>query len=342
MDPMIDPSVSDYYIGDCRKLLRRLPTGCVQVCVTSPPFWGLRSYLDEDDPLKSLEIGAEDTPDQYVDTLVEVFAEVRRVLADDGTLWLNLGDCYAGSRSGPQAKIGAMANRSTHRGFRARTKGIDPKNPAKGPGDNSAPNPRRQSGLKYKDLIGLPWMAAFALRDYGWWLRNDNIWAKPNPMPESVTDRCTRSHEYLFQFAKSESYYYNADAIAEPTSWKGQGRSDTGPVATSVPGAPPHIGLRQLDADPPEFRNKRTVWTVTPQPYEGAHFAVFPPSLIEPCILASSRPGDLVLDPFFGSGTTGEVAEKHGRRWIGFDLNRKYAELAKWRTAQRTLPLTSR
>jgi len=155
-----------------------------------------------------------------------------------------------------------------------------------------------------------------------------------------VTDRTTRAHEYLFHLAKNESYYYNAGAIAEPASWKGQGRSDTSPAATAMPGAPPHRGLRKLDADPREFRNKRSVWTVTPQPYEGAHFAVFPPDLIAPAIMACSRVGDLVLDPFFGSGTTGEVAENHERRWIGFDLNRKYAPLARERTAQRSLPLS--
>lgn len=337
---MIDPRVSAYYIGDCRKMLRKLPAGCVQMCVTSPPYWGLRSYLDDDDPLKKFEIGTEDTPEEYVRHLVEVFAQVWRVLADDGTLWLNLGDTYAGSRSGPESQLGSMAKNAGNRGFVARTKGVDPKNPRVGSRDNDAPNRRRQRGLKNKDLIGLPWRVAFALRDYGWYLRQDNIWSKPNPLPESVTDRTTRSHEYLFHLSKGESYYYNADAIAEPASWRGERRSDVGPRESAMPGAPPHRGLRKRDDDPPDTRNKRSVWTVTPQPYEGAHFAVFPPDLIEPCILACSRVGDLVLDPFFGSGTTGEVAEKHERRWIGIDLNRKYDALAKERTAQRSLPLS--
>jgi site-specific DNA-methyltransferase (cytosine-N4-specific) len=404
---MIDPAVSAHYTGDCRALLRQLPDGCVQTCITSSPYWGLRSYLDDDDPMKELEIGGEDTPEKFVAVMVEVFEEVRRVLKDDGTLWLNLGDCYAGSRSGPQGESGQMADRtvSKHRGMRSRTKGIDPKNKRKGPGSNDAPNRRRHAKLKHKDLVGIPWMTAFALRDAGWYLRMDNIWSKPNPMPESVTDRTTKAHEYLFHFSKSESYYYDSRAIAEPVSWGGQHRNVIGPDDSHMPGAPQHTGLRKYksgnkarkqrsdhggardrgtnqtfgvpwEGDENSTRNKRSVWAVrdvdrlkfaeeqatawselatyirehprgkhsvwpvTPQPYAGAHFATFPPDLIEPCILACSRVGDLVLDPFFGSGTTGQVAEKHERLWIGFDLNPKYAELAKERTAQRSLPLS--
>lgn len=553
---MIDPTVSAYYTGDCRKLLKQLPDGCVQTCVTSPPFWGLRDYETEG------QIGLEDTPEAYVEALVAVFRQVWRVLRDDGTLWLNLGDCYAGSRSGPQGESGQMADRrvSKHRGMMSRTKGIDPKNKRKGPGSNDAPNRRRNPKLKHKDLVGIPWMAASALREpyytgtirderdriwlaamldaegclfihkrkkgqsngqgyvrqsdnygpgveisntslavverimalvgrgsicsqgpeensrrkqriYRWnlrtiecrdfvremypylvakqhqarilcgcpssgeraeaahaaliglhrgsatdvdfpppepmmepgfYLRSDIIWAKPNPLPESVTDRCTKAHEYLFHFSKSPSYYYNGAAIAEPVVWDGQHRNIITPDQSAMPGAPPHTGLRKYKSGNKErkqrsehggnrdrntnqtfgvpweneddLRNKRTVWevpaavtleyaqeqaklwgdlvaawnssgkpsvwTVTPQPYHGTHFATFPPLLIEPCILACSRPGDLVLDPFFGSGTTGEVAEKHERRWIGFDINPKYADLAKERTAQRTLPLS--
>jgi site-specific DNA-methyltransferase (cytosine-N4-specific) len=376
---MIDPTISAHYTGDVSALLKRLPDRCVQCCVTSPPYWGLRSYLDDDDPMKELEIGLEDTPEEYVAVMVEVFEEVRRVLRDDGTLWLNLGDCYAGSRSGPQGETGEMANRtvSKHRGMMSRTKGIDPKNRRKGPGSNEAPNRRRHPMLKYKDLVGFPWMTAFALRDAGWYLRMDNIWSKPNPMPESVTDRTTKSHEYLFHFSKSSSYYYDGDAIADPIGWGGQHRNIMGPQSSHMPGTPTHKGLRKSGkVDDNETRNKRSVWTVrdvdrlkfaeeqatvwaavaayirehphgkhsvwpvTPQPYAGAHFATFPPDLIEPCILACSRPGDLVLDPFFGSGTTGQVAEKHERLWIGFDINPKYAELANERTAQRSLPLS--
>jgi DNA modification methylase len=360
----IDPTTSGYYTGDCRKLLKRLPDGCVQMCVTSPPFWGLRDYGHK------LQIGLEDTPEKYIKVLVKVFDEVRRVLRDDGTLWLNLGDCYAGSRSGPQGGTGQMADRtvSKHRGMMSQTKGIDPKNPRKGPGSNDAPNRRRHPKLKHKDLVGIPWMAAFALRNAGWYLRMDNIWSKPNPLPESVTDRTTKAHEYLFHFSKSATYYYDNDAIAEPVSWGGQHRNVIAPDESHMPGAPDHTGLRKYksgnkarqqrsdhggardrstnqtfgvpwEGDEDSMRNKRSVWTVTPSPYKGAHFATFPPALIEPCILACSRPGDLVLDPFFGTGTTGEVAEKHERIWIGFDVNPEYAELAKERTAQRSLPL---
>ncbi len=340
---MIDPAASGFYTGDNLALLKQLPDACVQMCVTSPPYWGLRSYLGDDDPMKPLEIGCEDTPEEYVDRLVAVFAEVKRVLKDDGVLWLNLGDTYAGSRSGPQGESGQMADRSVHRGFRARTKGIDPKNPAKGPGDNNAPNRRRQKGLKNKDLVGLPWMTAFALRDDGWYLRADNIWHKPGPMPENVTDRCTRAHEYVFQFSKSENYYYDHKAIAEPAANAGRtislGSKSFARGQASGRGVKPSGNGTADEYEVHEARNKRSVWTVAYAPYEGAHFAVFPPALIEPCILATSRPGDVVLDPFFGSGTTGQVAETHERRWIGFDLNPKYAPLAKERTAQRSLPL---
>ncbi len=362
---MIDPSISAHYTGDCRALLKQLPAGCVQTCITSPPYWGLRDYDTEG------QIGLEDTPEAYVADLVECFDGVWRALRGDGTLWHNLGDCYAGSRSGPQGESGQMADRtvSKHRGM-SRTKGIDPKNKRKGAGINDAPNRRRHPRLKHKDLVGLPWMVAFALRDAGWYLRSDVIWAKPNPMPESVTDRPTKAHEYLFLLSKKGSYYYDASAIAEPTVWDGQHRNLIEPVSSPMPGAPDHTGLRKYKSgnlerqqrsengenrdrntnqtfgvpweDKGAGRNKRSVWTVSPTPYTGAHFATFPPDLIEPCVLACSRPGDLVLDPFFGSGTTGQVAEKHERRWIGFDINPKYAELAKERTAQRSLPLSSR
>ena len=286
----LDPTLSAHYVGDCRKLLRRLPDQCVQTCITSPPYWGLRDYGEKG------QFGLEPTPAKYVRALVRVFDEVWRVLRDDGTLWLNLGDCYANGKVGRSDEDElSLRRRNQHYGTAKA-----PKTGARGAASGAT---RRARGLKPKDLVGIPWMVAFALRDAGWYLRMDNIWSKPNPMPESVTDRTTKSHEYLFHLSKSASYYYNADAIRD--------------------------GLR----------NKRSVWEVTPTPYKGAHFATFPPALIEPCVLACSRPGDLVLDPFFGTGTTGEVAEKHERRWIGFDINPRYAELAKERTAQRSLPL---
>lgn len=311
---MIDISTSCHFVGDCRALLDQLPDACVQTCITSSPYYGLRDYFPKGDPRHDQQIGLEASPEEFVAELVGVFAKVRRVLRDDGTLWLNIGDSYAGAPGGFQGKNGQRATRT----FTAR---IDMR---KGGGD-----------LKPKDLVGIPWMLAFALRADGWYLRQDIIWSKPNPMPESVTDRCTKAHEYIFLLSKSATYFYDADAIATPSTWRGQKRNDKAPVASAMPGAPTHKGLRKLDDAPPSKCNKRSVWTVATQPYDGAHFATFPPALIEPCVLAGSRVGDLVLDPFFGSGTTGEVAEKHGRRWIGFDLG--YEQLAKERTAQRSL-----
>lgn len=343
---MIDVRASGHYIGDCRDLLSQLPEACVQTCITSPPYWGLRDYG------LAGQIGLEATPELYVAAIVDVFRGVRRVLRDDGTLWVNLGDSYAGSRSGPQGDSGEMADREVtkHRAMQSMTKakGVDPKNPRKGPSWNDAPNRQSIIGIKHKDLVGIPWMVAFALRADGWYLRQDIIWAKPNPMPESVTDRCTKAHEYLFLLSKSASYFYDADAIREPLAQKtlttfgsrrrSKGTDARGRVAADnwtrdVPERKPKLDKNGEHAG----ANKRSVWTVATQPYDGAHFATFPPKLIEPCVLAGSGPGDIVLDPFFGSGTTGEVAEKHGRRWIGFDLG--YADLAKARTAQRSLPM---
>jgi DNA modification methylase len=352
MRGQIDITESGCYVGDCRDLLRKLPAGCVQTCITSPPYWGLRDYDHE------RQIGVEPTPEAYVAALVGVFKAVWRVLRDDGTLWLNLGDSYS------------------HGGCGARDEARWPKQ-SRNKGSKNLHHVKKRTGLKPKDLVGIPWRVAFALRDQGWYLRMDNIWSKPNPMPESVTDRTTKAHEYLFHFAKSESYFYNKEAIAEPAVWMGQNRTNLDPVPSAMPSAPPHRSLRKSErrhAEHPVDRNKRSVWTVpgrvdlayareqlalwqaaidglespdkgsvwttSPQPYHGAHFATYPPALIEPCILACSRPGDLVLDPFFGSGTTGEVAEKHERRWIGFDLNPEYAALARERTAQRSLPLS--
>jgi DNA modification methylase len=325
--------VPGHYTGDCRALLAELPDACVQTCVTSPPYWGLRDYGVDG------QLGLESTPEEYIARMVDVFRGVHRVLRDDGTLWINIGDSYAGSQSGPQGKSGEMADRAVaeHRGMMSQTKGIDPKNPRKGAGSNDAPNRQAIDGLKHKDLVGIPWMLAFALRAAGWCLRSDIIWHKPNPMPESVTDRPTKAHEYLFLLSKSERYYYDADAIAELDSGSPAGNGfagrQGGKRSTAVDGGSGTVERWQ----PGRGRNKRSVWTVATQPYDGAHFATFPPKLIEPCILAGARPGDVVLDPFFGSGTTGMVAETHGRRWLGFDLNPAYEVLQRARTAQRTL-----
>jgi len=296
--------VPGHYTGDCRALLAELPAACIQMCVTSPPYWGLRDYGVDG------QLGLESTPEAFVANLVDVFRGVRRVLRDDGTLWLNLGDSYAGAR---------------------------PKHPNKGAGSNYAPNRQRIAGLKHKDLVGIPWMVAFALRADGWHLRADVIWHKPNPMPESITDRPTKAHEYLFLLSKSSSYVYDADAIAEQAvsdAPSGNGFARAHRLSINRGGEP--RGSGKWD-DVGGMRNKRSVWTVASQPYDGAHFATYPPKLIEPCVLAGSRPGDVVLDPFFGSGTTGEVAERHGRRWIGFDLNPAYEQLQRERTAQRSL-----
>lgn len=407
---MIDPTVSAYYVGDCRKLLKQLPDGCVQTCVTSPPYFGLRDYG------KRGQIGLESTPKKYVRSLIQVFEEVHRVLKDDGTLWLNLGDCYVTNPRGPNGHASSTLTGSSDSDRRQKRWAAAGRHGKPNP-NNATIDPRvkgrshanmtsrglRGADVKHKDLLGIPWEVAFALRAAGWYLRMDNIWSKPNPMPESVTDRPTKAHEYLFLFSKNASYYYNGDAIAEPCVRGDHHRNVTDAVASAMPGAPAHAGLRkQYKSGNKErrqraefggardratnqtfgvpwqnednLRNKRSVWVapnpitleyateqalawaemadeiardrskgsvwnVTPMPYQGAHFATFPPSLIEPCILAGSRPGDLVLDPFFGSGTTGEVAEKHERLWIGFDINPAYALLAQVRTAQRSLPL---
>lgn len=259
--------------GAAEAVLPALPDGWFRTCVTSPPYWGLRDYAEED------QIGAEPDPALYVERLTAIFADVRRVLRDDGTLWRNLGDSYT---SGNRA-----------------TRAPDKKNPVRAMSYRA----RTPKGMKPKDLVGIPWMVAFALRDAGWYFRSDIVWEKPNCMPESVKDRPTRSHEYVFLFTKSLRYHYDASKAR-------------------VNG-----------------RNRRTVWSVPTEPFAGAHFATFPPKLIEPCILAGSIPGDWVLDPFFGSGTVGVVCEQQRRKYVGIELNREYAELARKRirSTQRTL-----
>lgn len=315
-------------IGDVRTALQLIPDQSVQTCITSPPYWGLRDYgtaawiggheecshrrdskysdktiTGDKNPAiggvgdaiyKSVcercgatredeQLGLEETPQQYVDQMVEVFRQVWRVLKDDGTLWLNIGDSYAGSGKGPAGNLGATHN---ERHMEGKHSAIVP------------------DGLKPKDLVGIPWRLAFALQSDGWYLRQDIIWAKPNPMPESVTDRCTKSHEYIFLMSKSRQYLYDHEAIKEPV--------------TQI------INSSSLY----ETRNKRDVWNVATKPYKGAHFAVMPEALVEPCILAGSAAGDTVLDPFTGSGTVGMVALRHNRNFVGTELNPEYAELA--------------
>jgi DNA modification methylase len=321
--------------GCCLAVLATLPDRSVDCCITSPPYWGLRDYQNPG------QLGLEPTPEEYVANMVRVFREVRRVLKDDGTLWLNLGDSYASAPGGFQGKNGQRRDRT----FTAKV------NLEKRAGD-----------LKPKDLVGIPWRVAFALQSDGWYLRQDIIWSKPNPMPESVRDRCTKSHEYIFLLSKNERYYFDPDAIAEPLAASSIARlsqanlpnqlgSDRVPGKTNGTmkavvrsgnkerksgtsrGCPEGTGSNVCGSVPWEGskRNKRSVWSVSTKPFKEAHFATFPPELIEPCVLAGCPQGGTVIDPFFGAGTTGLVAQKHGRNCIGIELNPDYVEIARKR-----------
>jgi len=375
------------YWGDCRDSLRQMKEEGikVQTCVTSPPYYGLRDYGtgtwiggDEDcshkrdskhsdktitghankdltvgDAIykticpkcgaerKDLQIGLEETPQQFINNLVEVFAGVWDILADDGTLWVNLGDSYAGSNGNGQHE--QSFGQSKYTPFESPTSG-------------------KKLGIKPKNLLGMPWRLAFALQDFGWYLRQDIIWHKPNPMPESVKDRCTKSHEYIFLLSKKPHYYFDHKAIQEPSIYgaddrasRGDSRRDTGMNHIAAKkdkrageGCIAYEGKRtdnntsggqESFVHIEEMRNKRDVWTVNTKPYSGSHFAVFPTELIEPCILAGSRVGDIVLDPFFGSGTTGQVSQQLGRKWIGCELNKDYESLQNERVSQQGLEL---
>lgn len=345
------------FFGDCRDTMRNLIAQGVkvQMCVTSPPYFGLRDYGHAG------QLGLEATPAEFVAALVEVFGLVRELLADDGVLWLNLGDSYSNG------------------GRKTRDPGQSELHPAFTGEDNAVTTWRPDDGARPKNLLGIPWRVALALQEDGWNLRQDIIWHKPNPMPESVTDRCTKAHEYLFLLSKSERYFWDAEAMKEPATGALPGnqnhkhtaeyedsgdekhRTKAGLVdyakrqrskrdsfkredskrAEVIPGQT--VGTHRPDRDESEWdtatRNRRSVWTVPTVPYSGAHFATFPPALIEPCILAGSRSGDTVLDCFFGSGTTGEVAGNLGRNWIGCEINDQYAPLQQARTAQRGLAL---
>lgn len=289
--------------GDCRDVLKTLPDESVQCVVTSPPYFGLRDYGVDG------QIGLEETPDAFVAEMVGVFREVRRVLRSDGTLWLNLGDSYA---SGGRA---------------TRDPGRSKIHPAyEGEAFSSGLRPKDPPGIKPKDLLGIPWRVAFALQADGWWLRQDIIWSKPNPMPESVTDRCTKAHEYLFLMAKSERYFYDAGAVKEA----GVGRETYFGSDRYSEGSGRHDSGSYNDATA-TTRNRRSVWTVPSQPFPGSHFATFPPALIEPCIKAGCPEGGTVLDPFGGAGTTGLVADRLGRNAILIELNPDYAAMAEKR-----------
>ena len=324
--------------GDAAEWLAKLPDGLARTCVTSPPYFGLRDYGHPG------QIGREATPGEYVASLVAVFREVRRVLANDGTLWLNLGDSYV---SNPSTSTIPRANQGNGTGAFCipNERQVEERK-----GTPNKATPLKQVGLKMKDLIGIPWRVAFALQEDGWYLRSDIIWAKPNPMPESATDRCTKSHEYLFLLSKSARYYCDMDAIAEPSIYGARGSEyDTGKTGEHQLGrAQPRdrrAGVGRLTYDGKrqggegegqeafvsisETRNKRDVWTIPTTPFPGAHFAVMPEALVEPCVLAGSAEGDMVLDPFAGSGTVGVVALRHQRDFVGIELNPEYAQMAR-------------
>lgn len=360
-----------YEIGDNRAILRTLPESTFSCCVTSPPYWGLRDYGTRTwfagDPSCSHaettehgprhpgqveqtkwkdadaagagqtattrscvacgawfgQLGLEPTPEAYVANMVDVFREVRRVLADDGTLWLNLGDSYAGSRSGEQGASGEMATRSVA-SQRCRVRVAT----------------RTADGLKPKDLVGIPWRVAFALQADGWYLRSDIIWAKKNPMPESVRDRPTKAHEYVFLLSKSEKYFYAADEIAETATGRAPGNKTHRGEEAYASGDEHHrtkSGLTKVGAK--ETRNTRSVWHISNEPFDDAHFAVMPTALVQRCVLAGSPAGGSVLDPFLGSGTVAEVAARFGRRWFGCEINPAYESMIRRRTAQTGLAL---
>lgn len=361
---------AEVLVGNALHTLKNLPDASVQTVVTSPPYWGLRDYgtatwvggdencqhikdasktkkfgneeFNANRPSREAtkvagyyfdnqcencgavkednQLGLEASPSEFIENLCKVFDEIWRVLKDDGTVWVNLGDSYAGSGKGPAGNILKDTDAGEARHLEKKHSAIVP------------------DGLKPKDLVGIPWRFAFAMQDRGWYLRQDIIWHKPNPMPESVTDRCTKSHEYIFLLTKNAKYYYDNKAILEPVSEVSLKRAEYGwdsdrpsTKNASMGGTGIHtdkMGTRFVN---PEGRNKRSVWTVTTKGYKEAHFAVYPPELIEPCILAGSKEGDTVLDPFSGSGTTGEVALKHNRNYIGLELNPEYAEISRKR-----------
>jgi DNA modification methylase len=290
------------YHGDAWEVLRQLEDESINCCVTSPPYWGLRDYGIDG------QLGLEKTPEEYVANLVSIFTQLQRVLKNDGTLWLNLGDTYAaywGDKYGQPNAFGRP--RPENKGQTTPTK--------------DSPDFKNCS-FKPKDLIGIPWSVALALRDDGWYLRQDIIWSKPNPMPESVKDRCTKAHEYIFLLSKNQKYYYDADVIKEPCTYPNEGK--WGGDNKGYDGDQSKKARALLSFVNSETRNKRSVWTCATHPFPEAHFAVYPPALIEPCILAGCPEGETVLDPFFGSGTTGIVAYKHDRKFIGIDLSETY------------------
>jgi len=314
--------------NDCLLALREMPDRSVQTCVTSPPYFGLRDYGHDD------QIGLEETPDAYVAKMVEVFREVRRVLREDGTLWLNLGDSYSGSGPSGASYQSATTKRRQNGGGVDGAFRVSKTLAARGL-TYAEKKPIPTPGLKPKDLIGIPWRVAFALQADGWYLRQDIIWHKPNPMPESVTDRCTKSHEYIFLLSKSQKYYMDMEPIREPIK-----ESNNGSIRSPKLGPDRMKNSREMnEVQYAEIKgaNRRSVWTIATKPYSGAHFATFPEELIIPCILAGAPKDGVVLDPFFGAGTTGLVAKNNSRKAIGIELNEKYCEMAAKRLQQEVL-----
>lgn len=300
------------YTKDCLEGLKGLPDNSIQCCLTSPPYWSLRDYGVEG------QIGLEANPEEYVERLVTVFVEVKRVLKPDGVLWLNLGDSYWGS--GKAGKNPEYMDRHTEFGKLTHRDSSGFGRPTNG----------KHPVIKPKDLVGIPWMVAFALRAKGWYLRQDIIWHKPNPMPESCTDRCTKAHEYIFLLAKSRRYYFDHEAIKTPA--KGKTLHDLTAMVSKKGSQDQMVNnLRQTRDEPYLTANRRSVWSIRKKPLKEAHFAAFPPDIPELCILAGSREGDIILDPFLGAGTTALVAKRLGRRYIGFELNPRYVQIAKER-----------
>jgi len=315
-----DDYLNKILCGDALEVLRSFPDGVIDTCVTSPPYWGLRDYGVEG------QLGLEPTPEEYTAKMVEIFREVRRVLKDEGTLWLNLGDSYAKTESNNSG----YSDKSTLAGFtNPNTKGRQ--------SNEVGTKIKLNHNLKPKDLCGIPWRIAFALQADGWYLRSDIIWSKPNPLPESVTDRPTKAHEYIFLMSKNERYYYDHEAIKEDSVdivgssnrykkpfFVGEKHESGG---YSPNGAKHTAGMKEFDGK----RNKRTVWTVSTHPFPEAHFATFPEKLIEPCILAGSPEKGIVLDPFMGAGTTAKVALRLNRNFTGIEINPEYKQMAEKR-----------
>jgi len=327
MKPFYDHGGVTIHQGDALSTLKSLPDESVNCCVTSPPYWGLRDYGNDS------QLGLEDTPEEYVSKMTTVFEEVKRILTDDGTLWLNLGDSYYGSR-------GNYGGGNRGEGKQRLVKQGSLPNPAwEGREEYKPAATKKHPSVKPKDLVGIPWRVAFSLQADGWYLRQDIIWHKPNPMPESVTDRCTKAHEYLFLLSKSQKYHYDNEAIQEPAERAG---CTPGGTKYSKPDASGTIMGRHTEASLHRApvgttRNKRSVWTVPTKSYPEAHFATFPPDLITPCILAGCPEGGVVLDPFIGSGTTAQVAKYNGRKCVGIELNPEYCELIPNRVEQGVL-----